>query len=498
MRLSQSLCDQCYGFALKAKKLRECEDEFHRNTKTQRQVAYKHKEANISRLKVFRKEVWSAIATDKKLVEQIWYWLTGQGPTSLIGVVSMPIENWHELADNNTERHGVVSAWREVLWNAESFDNNFEFGPYCFVKPEGAEHADAEVSSIMHRSSGQIASLGRGFRILVSDIGPCPSQFKLEKWSSVEHCCIKGPGNFTLSVRKLFPDEVQKQYLVCPDPVCMIANARDRSAAIRPPHNRPDTHLRFCMKFMKLLQGLAVAGGTGATDAQTLQRHNDQTDFALLPDDIPSDVEEQPAPMRSPAPIMQMPSPATMTRQRTLQNAVLDQELPGFRAHHAKMEVVGAEIIADLNARLPSTSEPSKIALPSARIPTEKIATTGEVAASADDEGVAATHDDEGVAATHDEEVQKTDEVAAKADDAPIPHSEKCLTMEKQKLADEAVDVMYKTPEKLVVRRRVTPTVVDGEDTGDKIADKMSMLDDVADDFKDAVDPLKDQDIIFA
>ena len=70
--------------------------------------------------------------------------------------------------------------------------------------------------------------------------------------------------------------------------------------------------------------------------------------------------------------------------------------------------------------------------------------------------------------------------------------------MEKQKLADEAVDVMYKTPEKLVLRRRVTPTVVDGEDTGDKIADKMSMLDDVADDFKDAVDPLKDQDIIFA
>ena len=46
---------------------------------------------------------------------------------------------------------------------------------------------------------------------------------------------------------------------------------------------------------------------------------------------------------------------------------------------------------------------------------------------------------------------------------------------------------MYKTPEKLVVRRRVTPTVVDGEDTGDKIADKMSMQDDVADDFKDAV-----------
>ena len=135
MRLSQSLCDQCYGFALKAKKLRECEDEFHRNTNTQSQVAYKHKEANISRLKVFRKEVWSAISVDKKLVEQIWYWLTGQGPTTLIGVVSMPIENWHELADNNTERHGVVSAWREVLWNAESFDNNFEFGPYCFVKP---------------------------------------------------------------------------------------------------------------------------------------------------------------------------------------------------------------------------------------------------------------------------------------------------------------------------------------------------------------------------
>ena len=68
------------------------------------------------------------------------------------------------------------------------------------------------------------------------------------------------------------------------------------------------------------------------------------------------------------------------------------------------------------------------------------------------------------------------------------------LTTERQKVVDEAQDVMYKTPEKLIVRRRVTPTVVDPEDT----ADKVSMKDDVADEFKGAVDPLKDQEIIFA
>ena len=66
--------------------------------------------------------------------------------------------------------------------------------------------------------------------------------------------------------------------------------------------------------------------------------------------------------------------------------------------------------------------------------------------------------------------------------------------MERQQLVDEAQDVLYKTPEKLIVRRRVTPTVVDGEDT----ADKVSMKDDVADEFKDAVDSLKSQEVIFA
>ena len=94
----------------------------------------------------------------------------------------------------------------------------------------------------------------------------------------------------------------------------------------------------------------------------------------------------------------------------------------------------------------------------------------------------------------HKKQVQQTDETAATQDDAAIPHSEKVLTMERQQLVDEAEDDMYKTPEKLVLRRRVTPTLMTDSDE----KDKFSMKDDVADEFKGAVDPLKDQEIIFA
>ena len=106
------------------------------------------------------KRRWAAIAADNNMVEQMFYWFTGLGPGTLIGVVSMPMEYLHDSSEHAYERHCVLAMYRDQLWNCEIFDCNVGFGPSGFKEPDLAT-GQSEGTTIVYRASGCEAKWSR-------------------------------------------------------------------------------------------------------------------------------------------------------------------------------------------------------------------------------------------------------------------------------------------------------------------------------------------------
>ena len=97
----------------------------HRHVTKVRDVPVYRKEEPVRQINCFKKAVFERIASDKKMMEETFKYLTGfQGSTAL-GVVSMPVFNFTQISMIAIESHGVVDKFRSEFWAADEFDTNF-------------------------------------------------------------------------------------------------------------------------------------------------------------------------------------------------------------------------------------------------------------------------------------------------------------------------------------------------------------------------------------
>ena len=210
MKLDATVADSCHSIAVKAKKRRESDQMFHRNHDTVLCVAVKVKADSLKQIQVFKPSALKAIIADKKATEQWFLFFTGYAGGTKLEVVEMPIDNFTNVSAMAVEKTGTLQLHREVLFTCTGMpDTNFDFGPFRFAKPVLPATV---VCMIVHAESGHLARLPNQMQIPLCQIGFGKEHYQLTRWAHIDTCTFKGPGGFSMNVRKMFAEDQQNLF----------------------------------------------------------------------------------------------------------------------------------------------------------------------------------------------------------------------------------------------------------------------------------------------
>ena len=231
MQNSNSSAISLYGMAKKLK-LKELVDKFaHRNAKKLKDIARSRKVDEV-------KKRFSSLIKGKQLEDLVadrenakdWYdHLTNYSDNTELGAIHMAYESWAQISQEQMSRSGKWASTKQIFRQRRSLCSNFVHGHFGFCKPEGQ---GSSVTHVVHHATGLLGKLP--LKIAQDDIGT--HAYRLSKWSSLHDCTVKGPSNFSVSVKQLFSDKDQKKIIRDAEiPLrSMLNTKRERELALRP------------------------------------------------------------------------------------------------------------------------------------------------------------------------------------------------------------------------------------------------------------------------
>ena len=162
MATSQAVSDPCYCVAVDHAKKMASAHHLHSNNDTVGNVPCDHKEQAMTLCKCLKDKAMAILIQDKRQVEQLYLWLTGYSKSTQLGIVSLPVNNFHRISLLGMDKRGFLQKHRQMLYNSERFCHNFDFGPFGFVRPAMADldaTADPMVDPVIHHDSQLQAAL---------------------------------------------------------------------------------------------------------------------------------------------------------------------------------------------------------------------------------------------------------------------------------------------------------------------------------------------------
>ena len=132
----------------------------------------------------------TAIFSDKKIISELYRWLTGYTGGTAVGVVQMPIEIFNLVSQLQIESHGVLDMYRSRFWEAPEFCSKFEFGIFNFDCPFVSDD-DFTIKAVFHRALKIKAKLPDGLRFVNSRVCIEGGYYQLSRWGTASTCLLE-------------------------------------------------------------------------------------------------------------------------------------------------------------------------------------------------------------------------------------------------------------------------------------------------------------------
>ena len=246
MERSGKIADRCFAICTQEQHKLQTQYILHRNYVQISDIPCFRFEEPVRRSRIFKSHVFQQISQDKKLMGEVYKYLSGYHGNTAVGVVMMPVEHFTLVSTLQFESHGTLDCHRASFWASDIFCSNFDFGPFNFVKPLIDTVQDPLITEIIHRETNLTASLPHGLRLPTSQIGNDDGQFSLARWAFASTTLLKGPGALSLQVLKLYGKSDQRKTLRCERHYeSMLVTPQMETIALTPPPEQPDMMLRL-------------------------------------------------------------------------------------------------------------------------------------------------------------------------------------------------------------------------------------------------------------
>ena len=265
-RNDNEIADQCHVICKRRERKMSAEEFFHRNFVRILMIPFFRFEVVLKGLKFCSDGCYTQLQNDKRLMKEVFLWLTRWSSTTEIGVTAMPCQNFYDVAARRIRLVGVLAAANSLFENCNSIDFNFihgHFGFVCKSYPDDKLFDSEKVTEVVHHASGIKVLLPHGLTILRKDILSASAiedkddKFTMTRWGCPHSTTLKGPNGLSLNIAKLFEST---SLVLLPVAKYMIADAEDKRLATRPSPMQPETIYTVrsgCDDYIALMSGNA-------------------------------------------------------------------------------------------------------------------------------------------------------------------------------------------------------------------------------------------------